>query len=616
MDIFDNEEGKARLIITIRIMLAAILWLLARFVLTGSFQTAAFALSYLTAGYDIVLEALEGLVKFKWTDEELLMTVASMTAFFTGEAEESVMVMLLYQLGELLTDIAVSRSQKNIEQLLQRKKEMAHWLLDGQVIEIEADRIAAGMLLQINQGERIIVPGTVKEGSSALDMRAIDEKDTELKEVNAGDELTVGAVNAGDVLVMETSEAYSDPAAGHITEVVENCRNNDSGKTEGTLNKFIRFYTPFVMIAAILIAAFGPMVTSISYRESVQIACTLLVISCPCALVISIPLAFFCGVGNAGKKGILVKGAEYLEALNAFDYLGLEKGKLLTNGEYEVQDVESSMEEEKLLKLCASMVRDIDDPLYKAITEKYGEGREYSILRNIEINDEGIKARIGNKDYFLGSYDFICNNTAEKPEEKNGNVLYFASRKENLGVIVFNERIIQNTADILKELKRNNVNQVNIFTSEPIRKNVQLINVDGIDLVLGDTDEQRKIAELQRAHQKGKKTAFIGNSGDDVAVMQAADVGIALAGLSTEAVIAGSDVVLMSNELSPLVMGRKIAARTVGIVRQNLGFIIACKVLFIIMSLMGTLPMWMAVFADVGVTLITVLNSARLLRIK
>ena len=616
MDIFDNEEGKARLIITIRIMLAAILWLLARFVLGGSFQTAAFALAYMTAGYDIVLEALEGLVTFKWTNEELLMTVASMTAFFTGEAEESVMVMLLYQLGELLTYIAVNRSQKNIEQLLQRKKEMVHWLLDGQVIDIEADRIAAGMLLQVNPGESIIVKGTVKEGSSAVDMTVLDEKDTELKEVSVGDELTVGSVNVSETLVMETAEAYSDPAAGHITEVVENCRNNDSGKTEGTLNKFIRFYTPFVMIAAIAIAVFGSMVTSISYRESVQIACTLLVISCPCALVISVPLAFFCGVGNAGKKGILVKGAEYLEALNDFDYLALEKRKLLTLGEYEVEAVEATMDVEKLLKLCASMVKDIDDPLYKAINEKYGEGREYSIVRNIEAGKDGIKARIGNKDYFLGSYDYICNYTAEKPEEKSGNVMYFATRKENLGSITFVEKVIQNTVDILKELKRKNVNQINVFTSEPMKLNEKLIYVDGVDMVIGDADQQLKIRELDEARKKGKKTAFIGNSGDDVAVMKAADVGVALAGLSTESVIAGSDVVLMSSDPAPLVTGRNIAARTVGIVKQNIRFIIGCKLLFIILSLMGSLPMWMAVFADVGVTLITVLNSARLLRIK
>ena len=616
MDIFDNEEGKTRLIITIRIMLAAIFWLLARFVLNGSFQTAAFALAYLIAGYDIVTEALEKLITFKWTSEELLMTVASLTAFFTGEGEESVMVMLLYQLGELLTDIAVSRSQKNIEQLLAQKKEKVHWLLDGQVIDIDAERIEPGMLLQVNPGENIIVKGTVKEGSSLIDMTALNEEDKTLREINVGDELVIGAINISETLIIEVEEGYETTSSARINEVVETCRN-DSGSTEGTLNKFIRFYTPFVMITAVLIAVFAPLLTKINYRESVHIACTLLVISCPCALVISIPLAFFCGVGNAGKKGILVKGAEYLEALYRFDYLGLEKKKLLTNGQYEVGTIVSEMEEDKFMKICASMVKDLDGPYYKAIADKYGEDREYSIIRNLNTdNGNGIKARIGNKDYFLGSYEYICENTADKPEEKEGNVLCLATRKENLGYLVFSEQVIDSTADVIRELKRNNVSQIKVFSGEKSAENSICDKVDGIDKIFGEATEEVKIADITEAKKKGMTTAFIGNSGDDVAVMKAADVGIALSEISPEKVISGSDVVLMSSDLSLLLTGRIIARKTVGIVKQNIWFIIGCKLLFIIMSLMGSLPMWMAVFADVGVTLITVLNSARLLRIK
>ncbi|MBQ1523378.1 MAG: cadmium-translocating P-type ATPase, partial [Erysipelotrichaceae bacterium] len=608
----EGEEG-SRKVMFIRLAVSAILWAVGVFRLTGQWQTIALATAYMIIGYDIVMEAGEGLVHFDWTNEEFLMAVASVTAFFIGEAEEAVMVMWLYQLGELLTDMAVDHSKDNIENLMMKSPDTVH-LMDGdQITELETDKVREGMLLQIRPFEEIPVDGVVKEGNSVLDMSSINGESMPVA-VSEGTEVISGSVNTSSVLVIEASRSLEDSTVSKIRELVENCRMEKS-RTESIVDRFTRFYTPAVIILAIAIAVFAPMVSSLSYQESVRMACTLLVISCPCALVISVPLAFFCGVGSASRRGVLVKGAEHLEALDQFDYLGLDKTGTLTSGEFIIEEINSKMEDEDFLKLCASIERISNHPLARAIVRRYGEDKEYSIVSGFEeVPGKGVKATIGARTYCLGNYKFTSEYCSEEFEEINKTAVYCVTEEEKVGHIIFADEIKRDAKDTLRRLKAGGVNRVAVLSGDRQGKVDEMKKLDGIDDVHGDLMPADKVELIRQAKESGHKVAFVGDGTNDAAVLTMADVGIAMGTRGTDTAIASSDVVIMNDSLSGLAEGRKLAHRTISIVKQNIWFIVLCKLGFIVLGVMQMIPMWAAVFADVGVTLITVLNSVRLLR--
>ena len=608
----EGEEGSRKLMF-IRLAVSAVLWAVGVFRLCGQWQTIALATAYMIIGYDIVMEAGEGLVHFDWTNEEFLMAVASITAFFIGEAQEAVMVMWLYQLGELLTDMAVDHSKDNIENLMMKSPDTVHFMDGDQITELETDKVREGMLLQIRPFEEIPVDGVVKEGNSVLDMSSINGESMPVP-VSEGTEVISGSVNTSSVLVIEASRSLEDSTITRIRELVENCRMEKS-KTESIVDRFTRFYTPTVIILAIAIAVFAPMVSSLTYQESVRMACTLLVISCPCALVISVPLAFFCGVGSASRKGVLVKGAEHLEALDQFDYLGLDKTGTLTSGEFIIEEINSKMEEEEFLKLCASIERISNHPLAKAIVRKYGEDKEYSIVTGFEeVPGKGVKATIGSKVYYLGNYKFASEYCSEEFEEINKTAVYCVTDEEKIGHIIFADEIKQDARDTLRQLKAAGVNRVAVLSGDRQGKVDEMKKLDGIDDVHGDLMPADKVEIIRKAKESGHKVAFVGDGTNDAAVLTMADVGIAMGTKGTDTAIASSDVVIMNDSLSGLAEGRKLAHRTISIVKQNIWFIVLCKLRFIVLGVLQMIPMWAAVFADVGVTLITVLNSVRLLR--
>ncbi|MBQ3374857.1 MAG: cadmium-translocating P-type ATPase [Erysipelotrichaceae bacterium] len=609
----DEDEEGSRKIMILRLVASAALWLLARFRLNGSWQIATYALAYMIIGYDILSEAVEGLTSFSWTSEEFLMAVASITAFFIGEAEEAVMVMWLYQLGELLTDLAVDHSKDNIEALLVGVPDKVHWILDGEVIEVDTDRVREGMLLQVKPFEEVPVDGVIEEGSGTIDMSSINGESMPVS-VEAGDEVISGSMNMSSLLVVKATKSLEDSTITKIRELVENCQMEKS-RTESIVDRFTRFYTPTVIILAVALAALGPLVSSLTYDESIRMACTLLVISCPCALVISVPLAFFCGIGMASRKGVLVKGSEHLEALGQFDYLALDKTGTLTSGEFIVEEAESNMEQDDFIRLCASIERHSNHPLASSIVTRYGKDKEYDTVTDFsEVPGKGVRAVVNEKEYFLGSYGFASENCSRELEDLHKTAVYVVTADEVIGHLVFADEVKQDAREVLSKLKKDGVGRIEVLSGDRQEKVDEIRSIGEINDVFGNLMPEDKVEILRKARVMGFRTAFVGDGTNDAAVLSLADVGIAMGGKGTDTAIASSDVVVMNDSLTGLAAGREIARKTVAVVKQNLWFIVLCKLVFIILGIMGTIPMWAAVFADVGVTLIAVLNTLRLLK--
>lgn len=596
-----------------RMLTAATLWALARFVLQGQVQTFVYAAAYLIIGYDVVVDAVEGLAHGRWTDEKFLMALASVTAFFIQEADEAVMVMLLYQLGEYLSDRAVDHSKDNIEALLSQHADTVHLVApDGSVSDVAAERVEPGMILQIRPYEQIPVDGVVKEGQSALDLSALNGESVPAP-VQPGDTVLSGSVNGGELLIIEAGKSLADSTVTKIRELVENCQN-EKGRTETFVERFSRYYTPTVILLAAAIAVCEPLlIRGVSWDQSVRTACTLLVVSCPCALVISVPLAYFCGIGAASRQGVLVKGAEYLENLERFDYLAMDKTGTLTTADFVVTAMDTEMDEQEFLKLAASLESFSNHPLAKAIVREYGEdGEKLKVTYFREEPGLGVQGHINGKHYYLGSYSYISRLKLPEVEKVARTAIYLAEKDRYLGRLEFADQIKPEARETIEALKQAGVKKMVVFSGDKQEKVDQLKDTLPLDETWGELMPEGKVEKLREAQQAGYATAFVGDGTNDAAVLASADVGIAMGLKGTDTAITSSDIVLMHDDLKGLLAGRKIARRTVSIVKQNIWFIVICKALFIILGVAQMIPMWAAVFADVGVTLICVLNAMRL----
>lgn len=608
----DHHGEKNSRQIIIRLVLSAILWAVAIFYLEGQQQLVLLSITYVISAYDVLFDAFDNLMHLRFSEETLLMSVASIAAFFINEGSEGVMVMLLYQLGELLSDLAVDRSKGSISDLLSKHPKTVHWLLDGELIETKTEKVIPGMILQIRPGEEIPVDGIIKEGSTSLDLSSINGESTAVM-AEPGQEVLSGSINLTSLINIEATESLENSTVSKIALLVEECRMEKS-KTEGIVEKFSRYYTPSVMILAVALAAFAPMVTELSYYESVKMACTLLVISCPCALVISIPLAFFCGVGRASQKGVLVKGAEYLEALEDFDYLALDKTGTLTTGEFKVVDINSNIKEEEFLKIAASIERNSNHPLAQAIVEAYAD-KEYKIVHKFhEEAGLGVRAKVGENEYYLGNYRYLKKLKLKGIKELDQTAVYMATKDRYIGNIVFADSIKEEAASVLNELRNMGVKQTIILSGDKQGKAEQLKETLSLDEVYGNLMPEDKVEHVRAVRTKGHNVAYVGDGSNDGAVLAIANVGITMGIKGTDLAIASSDVVLMHDNLRALADGRRVAQQTLAIVKQNLLFIIGCKLLFIVLGVLQLIPMWAAVFADVGVTLLAVLNSIKLFR--
>ncbi len=605
-----NHEEENKSLKVIRIVVAAVLWLIGRFFLEGQSQIVLFSLAYVVVGFDVIYSAFENLMHLSFAEETLLMTLASITAFFIGEASEGVIVMILYQLGEFLSDLAVDHSKDSIKDLLSKHPKTVHWLLNGKLIEADIETVSPGMLLQVRPGEEIPVDGIVKQGESNLDMSSITGESLPVF-VGEGFEVVSGSINVDSLITIEATQTLANSTASKIAELVENCKM-DQSKTETIVQRFTRFYTPAVMIFALCLAVFAPMVVDITYSESIKMACTLLVISCPCALVISVPLAFFCGVGKASKSGVLVKGAEYLESLSSFDYLALDKTGTLTTGDFRVVEVNTEMNRRDFLKIAASIEKNSNHPLAQAIVREYGEG-EYRIVRKFsEQAGLGVSAKVGNKDYYLGNYRYIKKLKLKGVKELEQTAIYMATADQYIGNIVFADDVKEEARSVLEQLRSLGVKKEVILSGDKQGKVEALKEPLCLDEVYGNLMPEDKAEHVKSEKNKNYNVAYVGDGTNDGAVLALANTGITMGIRGSDLAIASSDVVLMHDDLNGLVKGRKIAEKTLNIVKQNIYFIFVCKFLFIVLGTLQLIPMWAAVFADVGVTLLTVLNSVRL----
>ena len=597
--------------IVIRLVIAAILWLVS--VLAIKNETVKLVLqviAYLVAGYDVVLGSLEGLRHLELTDERFLMTLASVTAFFIGEGMEGVMIMILYQLGEFLNDKAVDHSRDSISALLSSHTETVNVLENGQVKEMDIEEVRPGMLLQIRPFEEIPVDGIVREGSSALDLSSINGESMPVA-VQEKDEVISGSVNQDSLLVIEATRSLADSAKTKIAEMVAECEMEKS-ETEGIVEKFTRYYTPTVIILAVILAVFMPLVfKGVSYRDSIKTACTLLVVSCPCALVISIPLAFFCGMGQSSRQGVLVKGAQYLESLAGFNTLAMDKTGTITTGEFVLSEITTNKNRDELLKIAQALEANSNHPLARALGQSQEAGKVHGFR---EVMGRGVEGEYEGHQYVLGSASFLKEKNIAGFEKVPATAIYMACDGEYVGTFIFHDDIKPETSGVIGELKKMGVSKVAVLSGDHQYQAEELKNSLPLDEVHGELMPADKVELVRSMKQQGAKTVFIGDGSNDAAVLAMADIGIAMGLKGTDMAIKSADVVLMHDNLKGLVAGRKTARETLNVVKQNLIFIIACKLLFIILGIFNLIPMWLAVFADVGVTLICVLNAIRLFK--
>ena len=615
MDKWLQQNKNREKLMAFRIIAAVILRFVAARNLTGSRQIVLFDVCYLILSYDVLDAAVDALKRFDITKEEVLMVLATAAAFFIGQADKAVVTMAIYQGAKLFITWYKKGLEEKNKSRLGKPAETVHWLLDGQLIDVEADKVNPGMLIQVNNGEQIPADGTVKEGEGYLDASSL--LISEDVAYGIGTEVLAGSINKGETLVMEAKRRGEQSAVNQLIRHYESF-SSDNTRAEKMAGKFIWIFTAVVIVLAFGIAILGPLLTKISYNESISVGITLLVIVCGTNMVTSIPLTYRNGMADIARDGILLNKAETVEILNKLDYMAMDKDGILTDGQFAVESFQSSTENDKFLKTCASICRNSENLMAKAIVEKYGEGREYSIIRSFsETENEGVKARVGNKDYFIGNYQFTSENCAESFEQSERFVWYVVTRKEYVGQFVLVEKVKQKSKDFILDLKRNNVSRIAVFSQDAQVKLNEIKRYIAADEVYGDLNDETKAAEIAKVRQNNLKTAYIGNEDEDVLTLKTADVGIVTDGVDNlDKALGVADAVFLRPELSEILVLKekcKTISRTVGL---NLGIIILGKVLLMLCGATNSITMESASLANAVMNLLTVLNAGRMSRLK
>ena len=606
-----------------RIILSAAATLLLNIIhVEGFLKLALFCAVYLVIGYDILFDALRGIWNRRFLDENFLMAIATVGAFAlaiysgSGDYNEAVAVMLFYQTGELFQSIAVGKSRKNIAALMDIRPDYANIEVDGELCEVDPAEVAVGSLITVRPGERIPLDGSVVSGSSSLDTSALTGE-SRPSEVREGDPVISGCVNMTGVLVIRTEKEFGESTVSRILELVENASSRKS-KSEKFISKFARVYTPAVCASALALAVIPPALSLIiggeaGWAEWLYRALTFLVISCPCALVISIPLTFFAGIGGASRDGILVKGSNYLEALAEVTTLAFDKTGTLTRGVFEVTDViENSIARDKLIEIAAHAESASSHPIAKSLLSAYGKAPDRSRVENIrEIGGmgitcevDGLRVSVGNRKLIENAPDYSGASTA----------VYVELDGKFAGIILISDVIKDNSKDAIASLGRIGIKRCVMLTgdSEPIAREVcrELgIAEYRAELLPGD-----KIAEVEGLLSDKGKVAFVGDGINDAPVLARADIGIAMGAVGSDAAIEAADVVLMNDDPAQIARAIACARKCIGIVKQNIVFSLAVKFGCLALVALGVANMWLGIFADVGVMVIAVLNATRALR--
>ena len=580
-----------------------------------------YILAYIIVGFEIIKEAVENIIKGKVFDENFLMTIATIGAFAIGEFPEAVAVMLFYQVGELFQSYAVDKSRKSIASLMDIRPDYANVERNGIIEKVDPYDVEIDEIIVIKPGEKVPLDGKVVEGKSCLDTKALTGESLP-KEIMEESEVLSGCINLNGVIKVKVSKKFAESTVSKILDLVENASSKKS-KSENFITKFAHYYTPIVVIIALILAIVPPLIIKdASFSDWVYRALSFLVVSCPCALVISIPLSFFGGIGGASKMGILIKGSNYLEAIANTEIVVFDKTGTLTEGVFEVQKVNPiGISEEELLKIAAFAENYSNHPISLSVKKAYNkEIDEKQIINVEEIPGYGIIAKIGENDVLVGNEKLMKEHKIEFTKcSEIGTILYVALNQKYVGYILIADKIKDDSEKAIKTLKKNNVKQIVMLTGD--RKNVgesvaKKLGIDKVYTELLPDGKVKKVEELLKEKSEKGKLAFVGDGINDAPVLALADIGIAMGGLGADSAIEAADVVIMNDEPSRIVNAINLSKKTMRIVKENIIFAILIKVIVLILSACGLSTMWEAVFADVGVSIIAILNALRVLRVK
>lgn len=582
-----------------------------------------FFVPYLVIGYDILLKAFKGIINLKPFDENFLMAVATVGAIALGEYTEGVAVMLFYQIGELFQSIAVGKSRRNISALMDIRPDYANLEVSGEIKTVSPDEVAVGSIIVVKPGEKIPIDGVIAEGTTTLNTSALTGESIP-REVKEGDEVLGGCINCSGVIRVKTTKEFGQSTASKILELVENASSKKS-KSENFISKFARIYTPVVCIAALVLAFIPPCVKIFIFNSDAQWnlwiyrALTFLVISCPCALVISIPLTFFAGIGGASAAGILIKGSNYMEALSQVRYLVFDKTGTMTKGVFEVTGVHHGiMENEKLLEIAALAECYSNHPISKSLMRAYGKEIDKTRVSDVkEISGHGISAVVDGKHILAGNAKLMISEGVEFTEcHSAGTIIHIAIDKKYAGHIVISDIIKPDSAQAVKNLKAIGIKETVMLTGDNKRTAEKVACEIAIDKVYSELlpqDKVFKVEELLSQKVPGENLAFVGDGINDAPVLSRADIGIAMGALGSDAAIEASDVVLMDDNPLKISKAIRISKKCMRIVYQNIAFALGVKFACLVLGALGISNMWTAIFADVGVMVLCVLNAIRVL---
>lgn len=629
----EEDTGKIKK----KLLIGGILFVLGIFVPKTLFipKLAVFLISYLVIGSDVLLSAFKNILNGQVFDENFLMAIATIGAFAIGEYPEGVAVMLFYQLGELLQGIAVNNSRKSIVSLMDIRPDYANIKVGEGIKKVSPEEIKVGEIIVVKPGEKVPLDGKIVKGASTFDTSALTGESLP-REAKAGDDVLSGFINKNGLIEIQVAKVFSESTVSKILYLMENAGSKKS-KTENFITKFARYYTPVVVITALIVAIFPPLlIQGATFSDWIYRALIFLVVSCPCALVISIPLGFFGGIGGASRHGILIKGTNYLEVLNNLESVVMDKTGTLTKGIFKVTEVnaennikindfqnnKTELTKPLLLKYAAHIEKFSNHPIAQSIVAEY-ENSVSKVDENVvkdfeEISGFGIKVNINNHQFLAGNSKLMnLENITFDKKENLGTAIYLAADGKYIGNILISDEVKEDSARAIKGMKENGVKEIVMLTgdNEAIGKNIaEKLGIDKVFTELLPNEKVEKLEEIYKTKSEKGKIAFVGDGINDAPVLARADLGIAMGGAGSDAAIEAADVVIMNDEPSKIVTAIKIAKKTKEIVWQNITVAFAIKIVVMALGLFGDATMWEAVFADVGVALLAVLNATRVLR--
>lgn len=588
---------------------------------TELYSNILYVIAYIIVGYDIVLKAVRNIFKGKVFDENFLMTVATIGAFCIGEFPEAVAVMLFYQIGELFQSYAVDRSRKSVASLMDIRPDYANVYREDEIERVDPDEVNIGEIILVKPGEKIPLDGIVVDGESMLNTQALTGESVPRK-VTVNDEVLSGCINNDGILKIKVSKEFEESTVSKILDLVENASSRKS-KSENFISKFAKYYTPIVVIVSVALAVIPPLVIKEAlFSDWLYRALSFLVVSCPCALVISIPLSFFGGIGAASKIGVLIKGSNYLEALASAEIVVCDKTGTLTEGVFKVQKIDAiGYSDDELLRYAAYAEGFSNHPISISLKQAYNkEINEKLVTETQEISGKGVLAKVDGKMVLVGNEKIMKEyNIKFQKSEETGTIVYVAINDEFAGTILIADKIKEDSYKAVKLFKNNNVKKVVMLTGD--RDNISEsvaneLNLDEYHAELLPQDKVSWVEKLMTQKSSGGKLIFVGDGINDAPVLALSDIGVAMGGLGSDAAIEAADVVIMTDEPSKIANSVQISKKTMRIVKQNIVFAIAVKIGVLILSAFGVSTMWEAVFADVGVSVLAIVNALRVLRIK